>query len=385
MIAPLILAIRLQVAVLTLWGAGGTHAEADNRTVRPADAARASLIIAYTHGAWEPELVAVIAVRESSMRRHLVNARSGACGPGQILVSHDAAVQARACRGLLRDEWRSYHAIKRKLDQAQAYCRTRDPSVTCALAGYRSGPPGVDGRWYRRPRFMILRSRQLASVCGRACGVTRPRPSSGGAARVISTEYRADPRLQLQRGMHTQITNAEFSAAVDPVLPKLRRQLYGFVRADDVDDVMQATLLRALDAWQRAAAGDPAVRVPRDGVGVKAWLYTIARNEYALAYRRSQRRRFLASDEEIAAAMHPTLDAEQSGHRLPGQGNPDDALTAAMESLPQEHRDVLMHRAEGESYLEIASALGLPIGTVMSRLNRARTKIQSILSAPVPA
>lgn len=148
--------LRLMLAIISLHGDG-------SRTVRPSDAARASLAITVTRGDWPAELVAVIAVRESSMR-WAVNPRSGACGPGQILVSHDRARQARFCarlhkRGVVA--W--YAAIARKLDDAREVCERlhRRDVVACAVAGYVGGMPAVRSGRRQVARAILRRADEL--------------------------------------------------------------------------------------------------------------------------------------------------------------------------------------------------------------------------------
>lgn len=152
-------ALRLMAAVLSLYGDGAS----DWSTVRPSDAARASLAITVTRGDWPAELVATIAVRESSMR-WMVNPRSGACSPGQILVSHDKARQARFCARLRRrGEVAWYRAITRKLDAARDVCERlhRRDAVACAVAGYVGGMPAVRLGRRRVARAILRRADRL--------------------------------------------------------------------------------------------------------------------------------------------------------------------------------------------------------------------------------
>ena len=163
MIAALLTASRLCAAVASLYGSGVTARDID-RTVPIERACRASVIIVLVADEWRPELVASIAVRESSMLPALINPTTGACGPGQVLYSHDKARQDRRCRRVLADEWTGYRAAVAKLRDARAYCRR--PGELCALSGYVSGPSGVRRRWFRTPRSIQRRADRLRALMG---------------------------------------------------------------------------------------------------------------------------------------------------------------------------------------------------------------------------
>ena len=130
---------------------------------------------------------------------------------------------------------------------------------------------------------------------------------------------------------------------------------------DEAADVVQETYIRAWDAREAL----------RDGAAALGWLCRIARN-VAHDRRRSWWSRVRAPLAEAALEARP---AE-------GGPAPDEALAAeesagsvrrALAALPEKHRVVLVLREiEGMSYDEIAAALGIPIGTVESRLHRAR-------------
>lgn len=152
-------AIRLMAAVLSLYGDG----RSDWRTVRPSDAARASLAIAVTRGDWPAELVATIAVRESSMR-WMVNPRSGACGPGQLLESRVPSRQARFCTSLRKaGPIAQYAAIANKLTAWRRVCRRlhRRNLTTCAIAGYVGGGVAVRNGWRGTARAILRQADRL--------------------------------------------------------------------------------------------------------------------------------------------------------------------------------------------------------------------------------
>jgi RNA polymerase sigma-70 factor, ECF subfamily len=128
----------------------------------------------------------------------------------------------------------------------------------------------------------------------------------------------------------------------------------------DADDIVQEAFLRAFRAFEGLRGGD-----------VKAWLLTIVRNCHATALEQSRRRATVPLPEEYPGEASPdpeTLSAADQERR---------ALERVIATLPQEHREVLLLREmEDLSYREIASITQVPIGTVMSRLARARAALR---------
>ena len=143
-------------------------------------------------------------------------------------------------------------------------------------------------------------------------------------------------------------------------IPGLRRYATALLRdGDEADDLVQDTLERALSRWsQRRPDGD-----------LRAWLFALLRNLHLDALRRRSRRGLHVSDAALETA--PSLS---NGHDAAGVGR--DILNA-LEALPEEQRSVLLLIAvEDFSYVEAAAALGVPLGTIMSRLSRAREKMR---------
>jgi RNA polymerase sigma-70 factor (ECF subfamily) len=150
----------------------------------------------------------------------------------------------------------------------------------------------------------------------------------------------------------------------------LALQLLG--NRDDALDATQDALLRFLTSLDRFHADQP----------VRPWLYTIVRNRCRDLMRRSRIRRSepLESDEEhwrpelVDDAADPELDARRAELRR--------RVFAALGQLGREHREILVLRDYQDlSYEEIAAVLGVPRGTVMSRLHRARKAIAAVLRA----
>ena len=145
------------------------------------------------------------------------------------------------------------------------------------------------------------------------------------------------------------------------LLPRLRR----FARslADDAanaDDLVQSTLERGLRRWDTRREDD----------ALRAWLFSILYRLFIDERRRAVRwQRVVALFAPQQAATSPSAERVHDGR----------ALLSAFARLPAEQRALLMLvSVEGFSYREAADALGLPIGTVMSRLSRARERLRAM-------
>jgi RNA polymerase sigma factor (sigma-70 family) len=136
----------------------------------------------------------------------------------------------------------------------------------------------------------------------------------------------------------------------------------------DADDLVQEAILRAF-------RGFDALR----GSNVRAWLLTIVRNCHATALTQQQRRAFVPLPEEHdvqdgQAMTATTPDPESASIRR----DEERTLERLLSALPEEHREVLVLREiEEMDYREIASVANIPIGTVMSRLARARAGLKA--------
>ncbi len=154
----------------------------------------------------------------------------------------------------------------------------------------------------------------------------------------------------------------EFSLELIALLPRLRR--YARVLTGEpagADDLVQDTLERALERhhqWQ-------------PGSDLRAWLFSIMHNRRIDVVRRD---RYTSLDDDAHAAQ-----AEPAAAGFDTFESID--LQRAFERLGDEHREVLALVAiEQLSYEEAAGALGVPIGTVMSRLSRARQRLRALLA-----
>lgn len=138
----------------------------------------------------------------------------------------------------------------------------------------------------------------------------------------------------------------------------------------DAEDIVQDAYLRAIRHFEGFHGGEG-----------KAWLLTIVRNRcYDSARQKGIRDRITPFDEEVHNTHQATLDPETSLLQKERAG----FLREALAELPLELREVLVLRELEElSYREIASIARIPIGTVMSRLSRARRRLQQVMLAPV--
>jgi RNA polymerase sigma-70 factor (ECF subfamily) len=133
---------------------------------------------------------------------------------------------------------------------------------------------------------------------------------------------------------------------------------------DRADDLVQEALVKA---WNHLESFE-------QGTNLKAWLFTILRNAYFSELRKSKRE-VADSDGQLAARL--SVPAEQPGHlELVDLNN-------ALAQLPPDQREALiLVGAEGFSYEDAATISGCAVGTVKSRVNRARVKVSQLLTAP---
>jgi RNA polymerase sigma-70 factor (ECF subfamily) len=152
------------------------------------------------------------------------------------------------------------------------------------------------------------------------------------------------------------------ASLLEQQIPALRRYAYALVRQhDEADDLVQDCLERALSRW----------RLRRPDGDLRAWLFTILRNLYINAYRAEKRRGDHVSIDH-APSLGVRADQETSLEAR-------DAL-AALDQLAEEQRSLLLLiGVEDLSYAEAAGLLGVPIGTVMSRLARARQRLRAVM------
>lgn len=146
------------------------------------------------------------------------------------------------------------------------------------------------------------------------------------------------------------------------LLPHLRRYSRALTGArDDADDLVQDTVERALAKRHQF----------RVGSNVRAWLFSIMHNIHIDGVRRVRDAVSLDADDAPENLPELSTPATQSS-RLLGRD-----IQAALAALPSEQREVLLLvTLEDMPYEEVAQSLGIPVGTVMSRLSRGRERVR---------
>jgi len=160
----------------------------------------------------------------------------------------------------------------------------------------------------------------------------------------------------------------EFEREVLPHLDAAYNLARFLMRNDqDAEDVVQEASLRAFRFFENFR-----------GENSRAWFLKIVRNTSFTALKKNRPEEMnVVFDEELHGAQTPTMDPGAAIDRVQDR----QTVRAAIEQLPIEFREVVtLRELEGASYKEIADVAGVPIGTVMSRLARARNQLQTILS-----
>ena len=195
--------------------------------------------------------------------------------------------------------------------------------------------------------------------------------ATAAISHAAATPLDAEPHRSLDQG-------CEGSDKFEDLCLQYRSDLYAAAmrmtrQPDDAHDLVQETFLRAFASW-------PHLRHRRN---VRGWLFRILSNTFINNYRKHRRHRRFTSERpgEAVAALY--------GQTLPHAGTPEDALlrhalgdevTAALATLGPDYRTVVeMADLEGVRYRDIAKKLCVPMGTVMSRLFRARRKLEKSL------
>ena len=156
---------------------------------------------------------------------------------------------------------------------------------------------------------------------------------------------------------------ASFRQGIEAAIPALRRYARALTRnAELADDLVQDTLVRALRSEHLFHGGD-----------IRAWLYTILTNLNRNRLRSLARR----------PAVKPIEESDAPDASGPETGGRD--IERALAALVEDQRAALLLVVlEGLSYREVAEVQGVPIGTVMSRLARARMQIKAYLDGERP-
>jgi RNA polymerase sigma-70 factor (ECF subfamily) len=173
--------------------------------------------------------------------------------------------------------------------------------------------------------------------------------------------------------------HAAFALACLPLQQELYAVAMRIARdPDTAKDLVQETLLRALVSWSSFEPGS----------NLRAWLFRILTNSFINGYRKRRRHQRFATErpgDALTALYGRDQDHTDDPSHAIHAGELCDEVRSALGRLGADYRDVV-ERADlrGEKYKDIAAAHGVPIGTIMSRLFRARRQLEGEL-APLAA
>jgi RNA polymerase sigma-70 factor, ECF subfamily len=195
---------------------------------------------------------------------------------------------------------------------------------------------------------------------------------------VPSVETMTEIDVQLSRcAAQSNESDAELTARFERDAVPLLDQLYGAARRltrsrADAEDLVQDTMLRAYTQF----------RLFREGTHLKAWLMRIMHNTWINNYHKSRRRPVEQFTDEItdwlqAVGQRHTPMGYRSAEVEALEALPDDGIIAALEALPENLRMTVYYAdVHGYRYREIAEIMDVPLGTVMSRLHKARRRLR---------
>jgi RNA polymerase sigma-70 factor (ECF subfamily) len=141
---------------------------------------------------------------------------------------------------------------------------------------------------------------------------------------------------------------------------------------DEAEDLVQETYIRAMRAMKR-------LRVDSN---IKGWLFTILRNIWINQLRRRRNGPQMIEMDVGIGIVNDIIEPSKNSHDVYVSKLETEQVRAAINELSTEFREIILLREyEDLSYREIASALHCPVGTVMSRLGRARAKLRTMLTS----
>jgi RNA polymerase sigma-70 factor (ECF subfamily) len=160
------------------------------------------------------------------------------------------------------------------------------------------------------------------------------------------------------------------------VLDEVFDGLYGYAMVlsrdpTEAEDLVQETCVRAIQAIENL----------RPDGNVKSWLFTILRNIWLNQLRQQRTAPKMVELDVDESTAEIAVEPSKDPHALYVSKVEREQVREAIQQLSEEFREIIVLREYGElSYQELASVLGCPAGTVMSRLGRARSKLRSLLS-----
>ena len=143
----------------------------------------------------------------------------------------------------------------------------------------------------------------------------------------------------------------------------------------EAEDLVQETYIRAMQAMRRLRADS----------NIKSWLFTILKNIWLNQLRKRRNAPQMVEIEAGDDVANNIAEPSKNSHDLYVSKLEAEQVRAAIQQLPVEFREIILLREyEDLSYREIASVLHCPLGTVMSRLGRARARLGALLAAAAP-
>jgi RNA polymerase sigma-70 factor (ECF subfamily) len=165
-------------------------------------------------------------------------------------------------------------------------------------------------------------------------------------------------------------TDTDIRHEIVALLPRLRRFALALAGSRDLaDDVLQTACEKALGRLEQFTPG----------TRLDSWMFQIVRTTFIDHIRRQQRRQHA----DLTPDLAESLPSDARIHEQTAARADLAIVRAEIAQLPHEQREVLaLITIEGLSYQDAANMLGVPIGTIMSRLSRARKKLARALDAP---
>jgi RNA polymerase sigma-70 factor, ECF subfamily len=196
----------------------------------------------------------------------------------------------------------------------------------------------------------------------------------------MTTAITADTRAgaaQDQPGQDQHARQADFEQQVRPYLGQLYPAALRMTRNPaDAEDLVQDTLAKAYTAFGQYTPG----------TNLRAWLHKILANTFINTYRKRKREPAIAPGADPAAdwqhGTDPLRGPARSAETEALERITDTTILDALRQLPPEFRTTIwLADVEGYPYREVATLMGTPLGTVMSRLHRARGKLRHTLAS----
>ena len=201
----------------------------------------------------------------------------------------------------------------------------------------------------------------------RSEAITINAPETRVGFRSVTTKANATDRVELEQ---------RFTRDALPYLDQLYGAAMKMTRnPQDAQDLVQETFAKAFASFGTFS----------EGTNLKAWLYRIMTNSYINVYRKKQREPYLGvvedlEDWQLGGAESTTAMSSRSAEAEAIDRTPAGVVTDALAALPEDFRMVVyLADVEGFSYQEIADIVERPIGTVMSRLHRGRSRLRQSL------